>query len=79
MDVRASTSSAQPNLMLKKDYDKVSTMTQESDPSILKSILQTYMKLLRNQKVVKGLLELIDSCANKKVPRSDLHAVNNLQ
>jgi len=78
MDVGASTSSVQSKLMPKKDYDKVSTSTQELDPCILKSFLQTCMKLLRNQRVVEGLQELIDSCADNEVPRSNLHIINNL-
>lgn len=36
------------------------------------------MKLLRDQKAVEGLQEFIDSCASKEIPRSELHAVNNL-
>lgn len=39
VDVGASTSTAQSTLMQKKDYDKVSTPTQELDSRILKSLL----------------------------------------
>lgn len=53
-------------------------MTQDVDPGILNSFLQAFIKLLRNQKVVEGLQELIDSCASKEVRRSDMHTVNNL-
>lgn len=48
MDAEASTSSAQPNLTSKKDYNKVPTLTQELDPNILKSFSQNCMKFLRN-------------------------------
>lgn len=61
-----------------KECDKVSTPTQELDPSILKSFLQTCMKLLRSQRVVEGLQELIDFCGDKEVQRSDLRTMNNL-
>ena len=33
------------------------------DPSILTTFLETYMKLLRDRKAVKGLQELINRCA----------------
>lgn len=78
MNDRASTFSTQLKLMPTKDCDKVSTPMQELDPSILKSCLQICVKLLRNQKVFEGLQEMIDSCANKEVPQSDLRAVKNL-
>ena len=39
--------------------------TQGVDPSVLATFLKTCMKLLHNQKVVEGLQELIDKCANK--------------
>lgn len=67
MDVGTSTSSAQLNLVPKKDCEKVSTPMQEIDPSILNSFLQTCMNILRNQKAFEGLQELIDLCANKEV------------
>ena len=35
----------------------------EKDPSILTTFLETFMKLLRESRVVKGLQELINRCA----------------
>ena len=35
---------------------------QDMDPSMLTTFLETYMKLLRNSKFVKGLQELINRC-----------------
>ena len=34
----------------------------EMDPSMLKTFLETCMKVLRDNKVVKGLQELINTC-----------------
>jgi len=39
----------------KKVGDKVSTSKKELDPDILKSFLETCVKLLRNQSTVEGL------------------------
>jgi len=36
------------------------------------------MKLLRNQKVVEGLQEMIDSFTSKEALQSEMHAVNDL-
>ena len=44
-------------------------LESEMDPSILTMFLETCMKLLRNNKVVKGLQELIASCARLGEPR----------
>lgn len=53
MDDGASTSIAQPS---QKDSPKIiSVVTREVDLNILKSFLQTCMKLLRNERVVEGL------------------------
>ena len=60
---------------------QVQALTQDQDLAnqvgILKSFLHTCMKFLRDQKVVKGLKELIDSRASKETPRSQMRAVNN--
>jgi len=64
-DAGASTSRAQ-NMCMKKP-EGVST-TQETDPSLVTSFLQTCMKLLRHQKAVEGLQELIDNCVRKGNP-----------
>jgi len=53
MDDGASTSTTQ--LTQKDNHEIVPVATQEVDPNVLKSSLQTCMKLLRNQKVVDGL------------------------
>jgi len=37
------------------------SIVQEIDPSLLTSFLQTCMKLLRDQKALEGLQELIDN------------------
>lgn len=53
----------------KKNFIEASTSgsqdkpIQEMDPSILATFLETYMKLLRDRKAVKGLQELINRCA----------------
>lgn len=36
------------------------------------------MKLLRNQRDVEGLQELINSYASKEVSQSEMHTINNL-
>jgi len=41
---------------------QLETMTKNPDLTILKSFLQTCMNLLRDQKAVEGLQELIDNC-----------------
>jgi len=40
-------------------------MTEKSHPIVLKSFLETCMKLLRDQKVVEGIPKLIDNYASK--------------
>lgn len=39
--------------------------TQEVDPSVLTTFLETCMKLLRDRMAMEGLQDLIDKCANK--------------
>lgn len=39
--------------------------------TFLKSFLQKCMKLLRDQKAVQGLEELIDDCASKEKPHAE--------
>lgn len=41
----------------------------ERDPSMLTTFLQTCMKLLRDNRVAKGLQELITRCARSGEPR----------
>lgn len=62
VDARASTSRAQ-NMHAEKP-EGVST-AQETYPSLLKYFLQTCMKLLRDQKEVEGLQNLIDNYTGK--------------
>ena len=40
--------------------------TQEVDPLVLATFIETYMKLLCNKKVVEGIQELINECTNKE-------------
>jgi len=72
----AVTSTMQPTQM--NNYDIVPVATEGMDPDIFKYFLQTCMKLLRNQNIVDGLQELIDSYASKEVPQNEIHVVNNL-
>jgi len=52
----------------KKSFVEASTLGRkdklepEMDPSMLTTLLETYMKLLCDSKVVKGLQELINRC-----------------
>lgn len=48
------------------------------DPNVLKSFIHTYMKLLRNEKAVGGLLELIDSCTSMEIAHNKMRVVNKL-
>ena len=56
----------------KKSFTEASTsgsqdqLSEEIDPSMLTTFLETCMKLLRDSKVVKGLQELINKCAGKQ-------------
>jgi len=43
---------------------------QELDLSMLKTFLETYMKLLRDSKAMKGLQELINRCARNTMTES---------
>lgn len=49
-----------------KNNSKVTTTIENPDPTVLMSILQTCMKLLRDQKTIEGLQELIDNCTSKE-------------
>lgn len=50
---------------VKKSFAEASTSRrkEEMDPTMLKTFLDTCMKLLHDSKVVKGLQELINRCA----------------
>lgn len=41
------------------------SIAQEANPSLLTYFLYTCMKLLRDQKALEGLQELIDNCTGK--------------
>ena len=45
---------------------KESSAPAEVDPSVLTTLLETYMKLLHDSKYVKGLQELINKSASKE-------------
>jgi len=75
MDDGASSFTMQPTQ--NNNCEVVPTMTQDVDPDILNYFLLTYMKSLRNQKYVEGLQELINSCASKEVPQSEMSALSN--
>ena len=49
---------------------------QEMDPSMLTTFLKTYMKLLCDNNVVKGLKELINRCAGTTL--GELHVVKKI-
>ena len=56
----------------KKSFAKASTsgsrdkLSKEIDPSMLTTLLETCMKLLRGSKAMKGLQELTNKCAGKE-------------
>lgn len=54
------------------------SVTQKIDPSILATFLQTCMKLLRDQKAVEGLQDLIDKCANKEKTPTEQRKVRKI-
>jgi len=64
----------------KKNFAKASTSGSKDqpepgmDPSMLTTFLETCMKLLRDNKAVKGLQELITRCAGSREP----HVVQKL-
>lgn len=60
-DLGASTSRTQTQLVPRKNDFEVTTMTENSDPIVLKSFLQTCMNFLMNQRAIEGLQELIDN------------------
>lgn len=74
-DIGASTSRAQ-NICTGKPAEI--SIAQETDPSLLTSFLQTCMKLLRDQKAVEGLQELIDNCTSKGKSLPEQHAVHKI-
>ena len=56
--VEASTSGSQEKMT-------ETAVPQEVDPLILATFMKSCMKLLHDQKFVKGLQDLVDKCANK--------------
>ena len=66
----------------KKSFAEASTsgskdsLGPEMDPSTLTNFLETCMKLLRNNKIVKGLEELITRCAGNAL--GEPHVVQKL-
>jgi len=56
----------------KKSFTEASTSgskeksTKEMDPSMIITFLKTCMKLLHDSKAIKGLQELINTCARKE-------------
>ena len=48
------------------------------DPSMITMFLETYMKLLHDRKVVKGLHDLINRCASKETSTDGLHVIRNI-
>lgn len=60
--------------------DRALTQGHDSTNQVgsLKSFLKTCIKLLRDQNVVEGLQELIDSCVSKEKLWSEMRIVNNL-
>lgn len=69
--IEASTSSSQ-------DKTLEASVTQEVDPSILATFLENSMKLLHDRRVVEGLQDLIDKCANKENTPLEHHTVRNI-
>jgi len=51
---------------------------EEMDPSMITTFLETYMKLLRDSKIVKGLQELINRCVGKESAIGKPCVVRNL-
>ena len=75
MDSGVSTSKTKRAQMEKPE--EVSAM-QETYPSLLSSFLQTCMNLLRDNKVIEGLQELIDNCVGKGKPLPKQHAMHKV-
>lgn len=50
----------------RKEKMSETSMTQELDPLVLATFLNTCMKLLSDKKAVEGLQELINKCENKE-------------
>lgn len=61
-----------------KEKPRDATAAQESYPVVLKSFLQTCMKLLQDQNVVKGLQELIDNYTSKDNSLQGQRTVNKV-
>lgn len=68
IDPRASKLMTQTQLQPWKNTPEVGTTMENLDSTVLKSFLEMCMKLLRDQKVVEGLQELINNCATKEKP-----------
>lgn len=68
----------------KKSFAEASTSrsqdktVEEMDPSMLIMFLETCMKLPLNNKVVKGLYELINKCASKENSTNEPHIVKKI-
>jgi len=58
--------------------EEVSTV-QKKYPSLLTSLLQTCMNILRDQKAVDGLQEMIDKCDGKGKPLPEHHTVHKVE
>lgn len=63
---------------VKKSFVKASTsrsqdkLFEEVDPSMLTTFLETFMKLLCDKNIMKGLQELINKCVSKENAPEDL-------
>lgn len=75
-DSGASTSKAQS-----KRREKLEEVinAQETDPLMLTSFLHTCMELLRDQKEIEGLQELIENSTRKGKPLPKQHAVHKVE
>lgn len=71
----ASTSKTQIALTEKP---KEGIVAQETYPSVLTYFLQTCMRLLRDQKAVDGLQEIIDNCIGKAKLLPEQHALHKV-
>lgn len=78
VDIGDLTSNMQMQLVPKKNAPEVGTAMENPNSTVLKSFLQTCMKLLRDQKAVEGLQKLIDNCASKENPQHEKFIVNKV-
>lgn len=53
-------------------------LSEEVDPSMLTTYLETCMKLLHDSKAMKGLQELINKCDGKEIDPEGHHVVMNI-